>query len=95
MNRGVSFFLRAGWRCRHNAYRGDGAGGQLCLVLPDQDAVIAITAATGNFNGEMDAVWDNLLPAFKDGKLAEDAGAQGRLKEVVAKLAVRTEGKRN
>jgi CubicO group peptidase (beta-lactamase class C family) len=77
------------WRCRHNAYRGDGAGGQLCLVLPEQDAVIAITAATGNFNGEMNAVWDNLLPAFKEGKLPEDAGAQESLKEAVSKLAVR------
>ncbi|HEX3133228.1 MAG TPA: serine hydrolase domain-containing protein, partial [Planctomycetota bacterium] len=31
------------WRCRHNAFRGDGAFGQYCLVMPDQDAVIAIT----------------------------------------------------
>src|SRR5262249_52061281 len=32
------------WRCRHGAYRGDGAFGQYCVVPPDQDAVIAITA---------------------------------------------------
>src|SRR6202012_2125869 len=25
------------WRCTHNAYRGDGAGGQLCVVIPDKD----------------------------------------------------------
>ena len=31
------------WRCRHNAYRGDGAFGQYCLVMPEQDAVLAIT----------------------------------------------------
>ena len=24
------------WRCRHNAYRGDGAFGQYCIVMPDQ-----------------------------------------------------------
>lgn len=23
------------WRCRHNAYRGDGAFGQYCVVMPD------------------------------------------------------------
>jgi CubicO group peptidase (beta-lactamase class C family) len=34
------------WRARHNAYRGDGAFGQFCLILPDQDAVIAITSET-------------------------------------------------
>jgi CubicO group peptidase (beta-lactamase class C family) len=33
------------WRCRNGAYRGDGAFGQYCIVLPEQDAVIAITAA--------------------------------------------------
>jgi hypothetical protein len=37
------------WRCTHNAYRGDGAAGQLCVVIPDQDAVIAITADTGEY----------------------------------------------
>ena len=32
------------WRCRNGAYRGDGAFGQYCIVLPEQDAVIAITS---------------------------------------------------
>ena len=32
------------WRSRHG-YRGDGAYGQFCLVLPEQDAVVVITAA--------------------------------------------------
>ncbi|MCC6235741.1 MAG: serine hydrolase, partial [Verrucomicrobiales bacterium] len=31
------------WRCRKGAYRGDGAFGQYCIVLPAQDAVVAIT----------------------------------------------------
>src|SRR5450755_988725 len=30
------------WLCRHQAYRGDGAYGQFIIVLPNQDAVIAI-----------------------------------------------------
>src|SRR5262249_20696480 len=29
------------WRSRHGAYRGDGAFGQFCVGLPEQDAVIA------------------------------------------------------
>lgn len=74
------------WRCRHNAFRGDGAGGQLCVVMPDQDAVVAITAETGNFGGEMDAIWNNLLPAFQAGPLPENPAAQEKLKEIVAGL---------
>jgi hypothetical protein len=26
------------WRCRHGAYRGDGAFGQYCVVLPEQES---------------------------------------------------------
>jgi CubicO group peptidase (beta-lactamase class C family) len=36
------------WRCQHNGYRGDGAFGQYCVILPDQDAVIAITSGVRN-----------------------------------------------
>lgn len=59
------------WRSRHNSYRGDGAYGQLMLVLPEQDAVIAVTAETSDMQGEMDLIWDFLLPAFKSGTLPE------------------------
>ncbi|HVS97903.1 MAG TPA: serine hydrolase, partial [Puia sp.] len=31
------------WRCRHNGVRADGALGQFIILLPDQDAVIAMT----------------------------------------------------
>jgi CubicO group peptidase (beta-lactamase class C family) len=51
------------WRSRHG-YRGDGAYGQFCLVLPEQDAVIATTAATENMQGILDAVWAHLVPAM-------------------------------
>ena len=81
------------WRCTHNAFRGDGAGGQLCLVLPDQDAVVAITAQTGNFQGEMNAVWDNLLPAFRAEALPEDAASQEQLKQAIANLVAHPEKK--
>ena len=28
------------WRCRHNAFRGDGAFGQYMIVMPDEDAAL-------------------------------------------------------
>ncbi|HEV3415975.1 MAG TPA: serine hydrolase [Pirellulales bacterium] len=74
------------WRCTHNAFRGDGAGGQLCVVIPDKDAAIAITADTGNFQGEMNAIWDKLLPAFQAEALPDDAAAQEQVKQEIAKL---------
>ncbi len=53
------------WRCRHNAYRADGANGQFIIVLPDKDAVIALTANINPTQQELDMVWKYLLPAFK------------------------------
>jgi len=74
------------WRCTHNAFRGDGANGQLCVVIPDKDAVIAITADTGNFQGEMNAIWDKLYPAFQADALPDDAAGQEKLKQEIANL---------
>ncbi len=74
------------WRCTHNAFRGDGANGQLCVVIPEKDAVMAITADTGNFQGEMNALWDKLYPAFQPDPLPEDAATQQQVKEAIAHL---------
>lgn len=74
------------WLCRHNAYRADGAAGQFIVVIPDQDAVVAITADTGNMQGELDDIWDHLLPAFQSKALPEDADAQKRLHDAIANL---------
>lgn len=53
------------WRSRHNSYRGDGAFGQYALILPEEDAVIAITSETMDMQGELNLVWKYLLPALK------------------------------
>jgi len=74
------------WQCQHGAYRGEGANGQLCIVLPEQDAVIAITADTGNMQAELNVVWEKLLPAFHAGALAENAEEQAKLKQVLTGL---------
>ena len=54
------------WRCRNGAYRGDGAFGQYCVVLPEQDTVIAITSGLGNMQAVLDLVWGTLAPGLKD-----------------------------
>ncbi|MEU4389057.1 serine hydrolase [Kribbella sp. NPDC023855] len=53
------------WRARHNAYRGDGAFGQFCLVFPDHDATLVITSASPDMQAVMDIVWTHLLPALQ------------------------------
>jgi CubicO group peptidase (beta-lactamase class C family) len=50
------------WRCRNNCYRGDGAYGQYCIVLPDQEMVIAITSETSDMQAILNHVWAHLLP---------------------------------
>ncbi len=53
------------WQCRHDgAYRGDGACGQFCIVIPEQDAVIAITGGTGKMGVLIDLIWTHLYPGF-------------------------------
>lgn len=83
------------WRCRHNIFRGDGAGGQFCVVIPDQDAVVAITAETSDMQGELDALWEKLLPAFQAKALPADAAGQEKLKQAVANLAAHPVKKAN
>ncbi len=74
------------WRCRHNAFRADGAGGQFIVVMPDQDAVVAITADTGNMQGELDAIWDHLLPAFQSKPLPVNSTGEAKIREAIANL---------
>ncbi|GHV51553.1 penicillin-binding protein [Bacteroidia bacterium] len=53
------------WRSRHNSFRADGAFGQYILILPEKDAVIAITAHIGDMQDELNLIWEHLLPALK------------------------------
>lgn len=69
------------WRCRHGAYRGDGKDGQFCVVMPKQDAVVVITANTGDMQAELNIVWDKLLPAFQDSALPENPEGAAKLKD--------------
>jgi CubicO group peptidase (beta-lactamase class C family) len=67
-NQGYGFQF---WHSRHG-YRGDGAYGQFMLILPEADAVVAITSQSPNMQGVLNAVWDHLLPA-----LTAESGAPG------------------
>ena len=67
------------WRCRHNCYRGDGAFGQFCIVIPEHQAVIAITSGADEMGKIMEAVWDLLLPGMSASPLDSDPPASRAL----------------
>lgn len=82
-NQGYGFQF---WQCRHDAYRGDGKDGQFCIVIPEQDVVIAITSNTRDMGAELNLVWDKLLPAFHDNKLPPNEAMQEQLGELIRDL---------
>jgi hypothetical protein len=77
------------WRCRHGAYRGDGAFGQYCIVMPEQDAVIAITSGLKDMQAVLNLVWDDLLPGMKPSALPADEGAEKKLVRTLKGLSLR------
>ena len=50
------------WRCRPGCFRADGARGQYIIVVPDKNAVIAITSNVEDLQGELNLVWSRILP---------------------------------
>jgi len=82
-NQGYGFQF---WRCRHNAYRGDGAFGQFCIVMPEQDAVLAINAGQGNLQRTLNLVYEHLLANMHDGALPADPDAHAALTRKLASL---------
>jgi CubicO group peptidase (beta-lactamase class C family) len=79
------------WRGRHGSFRGDGAFGQLCVVLRAQETVVAVTAGLQDMQQELDVVWDALLPALAtDGPMVPDPEANDRLAGRLATLCLPT-----
>jgi CubicO group peptidase (beta-lactamase class C family) len=76
------------WRCRHGFYRGDGAFGQFAIVMPQYDAVLAITSGTRDMGLVMNLAWDLLVPGFKASALSADAAADRKLKAELASLTI-------
>lgn len=77
------------WRCRHDAYRGDGAFGQYCIVLPRLDAVVAITSGVRDMQATLDLLWEKLLPVLQAAPLPEAPDARRALERKLASLTVR------
>jgi CubicO group peptidase (beta-lactamase class C family) len=76
------------WRSRHGGYRGSGAFGQSCIVMPQQDALLITTAGLSNTAALLDLVWKQLLPAMGPGTLPDDAAVQHALAQKLSSLAL-------
>src|SRR5215210_4197570 len=83
--RGYGYQFWRGW----HGYRGDGAYGQFCLVLPEQDAVVVTTGETEAMQAVLDAVWAHLVPAFDNPSTAAD---DDRLAARLASLTLPADG---
>ncbi len=73
------------WRCRDGHYRGDGMFGQMCWVMPEQDAVVAITAGIKDMGKEAELLHDYLIPALS--APPSDEATQALLRERIAALS--------
>lgn len=68
------------WRCAPGCYRGDGAFGQYCIVMPDQDVVVAITSGVADMQAVLTHLWDCLLPGIgREGTDSADAELASKL----------------
>lgn len=76
------------WRCKGAGYRADGAFGQFSFIMPEHDAVLAITSGTSDMNGVMDSVWSHVLPALQQSALPANRSALVRLQDKLASLAL-------
>lgn len=75
------------WRCRHNAYRGDGAFGQFCVVMPEQDAVFAFLSGFEDMQRLLDLCWEHLLLPMSVSALPENEKDYAALQSKLAALA--------
>ncbi|MDR0430106.1 MAG: beta-lactamase family protein [Tannerellaceae bacterium] len=76
------------WRCTHNAYRADGANGQFIIVMPDQDAVIAITARVSDTQKVLSLIWEHIFPSFMDKPLKENKESNDMLVSKLSSLQI-------
>lgn len=55
------------WLNRRGGYRGDGAFGQLCVILPEKHCVVSVAAECSDMSAELNVLWE-LLEHLHDGE---------------------------
>ena len=76
------------WMARHG-YRGDGAYGQFCVILPEHGIVLAMTGQSDDMQGVLNLAWEHLLPAIgRQGDGTGGAEADAALAAQLASLSI-------
>ncbi len=78
------------WRGRHNTYRFCGAYGQMCVIMPDLDALFLVQSAFENSKlyHILDTFYETILPHISNDTLPENKKEQEALAEYMKTLAV-------
>ena len=76
------------WRCKPEPgfFRGDGAYGQYCIMIPQYDMVLAVNSESFDMGKSMQIMWDHILPGIKPENLPEDKKTQKALTDLCAGL---------
>ncbi len=78
------------WRGRNNTVRLDGMAGQFVVLIPDQDAIVVLTANARNTQEEMNLVHNYLIPAIKSNKsISSDPASYAELQKKQSALSIK------
>ena len=77
------------WSCQPNrVYRGDGSFEQLCVIMPEQDAVVVVTGQIWARHGALKLIWEMLLPALLTPTVPGNVVEAATLKTELNRLAI-------
>lgn len=78
------------WKGRYNTTRLCGAYGQMCVIMPDYDAVFVINSGYDNnkLGYILDSLYENIMFNMKDEPLPEDSEGLQKLEKVIAGLCI-------
>ncbi len=78
------------WKGKHNTFRFCGAYGQMCVIMPEYDAIFAINSGYDNdkLSYILNTFYENIMFNMKDSPLPEDKENNDKLDNVLSNLCL-------
>ncbi len=78
------------WKGRYNTTRLCGAYGQMCVIMPDYDAIFVINSGYSNINLSyiLESFYENIMFKMQDKPLQEDTESVKKLEDVLSNLRI-------
>ena len=78
------------WRGRHNTFRLCGANGQMCVIMPDYDAIFVVNSGYDNskIKNVLDAFYENIMLNMKHNPIEEDKENLKKLENILENLKI-------